>query len=131
MLKDRIRELLIEQAQTGRPVTYKELADRLGLVPPHTIHRVTEALELLMVEDVAAARPLLATLCVSRLNTNLPARGFFALAGALGVFAGDPQGTEASAFHEQELQRAISFHSRSGVGANGRPSASPDPAGEC
>lgn len=119
MLNDRIRELLIDQARTGRPITYKELASRLGLVPPQTIHRVTQALETLMAEDVAAARPLLATLCVSRLNTNMPARGFFKLAETLGVFSGDPEGPQARAFYDQELQRVLTFYGRSGASAGG------------
>jgi hypothetical protein len=34
MLKERLRQALIDQAQTGNPTTYKELADRLGLEPP-------------------------------------------------------------------------------------------------
>lgn len=110
MLKDRLREVLIDQARAGRLATYKELADRLGLVPPQTIQRVTEALEILLAEDVAADRPLLAALCVSRLNTNLPARGFFSAAEALGVFSGDPEGPQARAFHERELSRAIDFY---------------------
>ncbi|MBV2187504.1 MAG: hypothetical protein KUL88_23565 [Rhizobium sp.] len=112
MLKDRMREVLIDQARAGRLTTYKELAGRLGLVPPQTIHRVTEALEILMAEDVAADRPLLAALCVSRLNTNLPAKGFFAAAEALGVFSGDAEGPQARAFHERELSRAIAFYGR-------------------
>ena len=68
MLTRHMRELLIDQAQTGRTITYNQLALRLGLAPPQTIHRVTEALEILMAEDVAAGRPLLAALCVSRLS---------------------------------------------------------------
>ncbi|MBC7149757.1 MAG: hypothetical protein H5U22_10270 [Rhizobium sp.] len=113
MLTRHIRELLIDQAQTGRTITYNQLALDLGLTPPQTIHRVTEALEILMVEDVAAGRPLLAALCVSRLNHGLPARGFFAVAETLGLFRGDPAGTEARAFYDQELQRALVFYSRS------------------
>jgi hypothetical protein len=31
MLKERLRQALIDQAETGNPTTYKELADRLGL----------------------------------------------------------------------------------------------------
>ena len=44
MLKECLRQALIDQAQTGTPTTYKALADRLGLEPPQTIHRVGEAL---------------------------------------------------------------------------------------
>lgn len=110
MLTDRARRILIEQAPTMRPLTYKDLADRLGLTPPQTIHRVTQALEALMAEDVMAGRPLLAALCISRLQQNLPARGFFVTAAALGVFSGEPDGPEASAFHAQEFQRALTYY---------------------
>lgn len=111
MLKDRLRHILLAQAQTGSP--YKDLADRLGLKPPQTIHRITEVLEILMAEDVAAGRPLLAALCTSRWQRGLPARGFFATAQALGVFMGDPEGLEARDFHARELQRALDFYRQS------------------
>ena len=104
-LKDRLREELLEQARTELPVTYKELADRLELPPPHTIHRITEALEQLMEEDVAAGRPLLAAFAVSKAQPGIPARGFFLKAQALGVFSGDPAGQEAFDFHARELRR--------------------------
>ncbi|MCW5711469.1 hypothetical protein J2Y63_006980 [Shinella sp. BE166] len=110
MLKDRLRVVLIEQARTGEPVTYRELADRLGLTPPQTIHRVAQALEVLMAEDALAGRPLLAALCVSRLQQRLPARGFFVTAEALGIFAGDPEGLEARNFHEREFQRTLALY---------------------
>ena len=110
MLKDRLRQTLLDQAQIANLVTYKELADRLGLTPPQTIHRITQALEILMEEDVAAGRPLLATLCVSRLQQRLPALGFFAMAHDLGIFTGDPESPEARCFHERELQRALVFY---------------------
>jgi hypothetical protein len=112
MLKDRLRQALIDQARTGNPVTYKELADRLGLAPPQTIHRVTQALEGLMADDVAAGRPMLAALCVSRLGQMMPARGFFVTAGALGAFTGDPEGAEAREFYEGELRRALAYYCR-------------------
>ncbi len=111
-LKDRLRLVLVEQAQTGRPVSYRELADRLRLAPPQTIHQVTGALEMLMAEDRAAGRPLLAAFCVGRLGGDLPARGFFMAAQALGLFAGDPEGQEARDFHHRELGRALDFYQR-------------------
>ena len=111
MLIERLRQALIDQAQTGNPTTYKELADRLGLTPPHTIHRIGEALETLMKEDVAVGRPMLAALCVSKASwLGIPARGFFLAAQILGVFSGDPTGQEARAFHAIELQRVLSFY---------------------
>lgn len=114
MLKDRLRRILLDRVRTGNLATYKGLADHLGLEPPQTIHRVTEALEALMAEDAAAGRPLLAAACVSRLEPGLPARGFFIAAQALGLFTGDPDGPEAGAFHARELQRAVDFYRRPG-----------------
>jgi hypothetical protein len=110
MLKDRLRRALMERAEIGSTTTYRELADRLGLKPPHTILQVTEALQNLMEEDVAAGRPILAAICVSKMRSGIPARGFFLAAQALGVFSGDPSGPEAQAFHARELQRALQFY---------------------
>lgn len=110
MLKERLRQALIDQAQTGNPTTYRELANRLGLEPPNTIHRITEALESLMEDDVAAGRPVLSAICISKTRTGIPARGFFLAAEALGLFSGDPAGLEARAFHAFELQRVFSFY---------------------
>jgi hypothetical protein len=110
MLKERLRQALMDQAKTGSPTTYAELANRLGLEPPQTIRRIAEALEVLMKEDVAAGRPMLSALCVSKTGSGLPQVGFFRVAEALGVFSGDPTGPEASAFHARELQGALSHY---------------------
>lgn len=112
MLKERLRQALLDQARTRTSTTYEELADRLGLEPPQTIHRVGQALETLMEDDVAAGRPILAALCVSKMRPGIPARGFFLAAQVLGVFSGDPTGPEACAFHEIELQRVLAFYGR-------------------
>ncbi len=109
-LKDDLRDELLGRVRTGLPATYKELADRLALAPPRTVHRVTEALEQLMDEDAAAGRPLLATLAVSKARPGLPACGFFLKARALGLFSGDPEGREALEFHARELRRALRFY---------------------
>jgi hypothetical protein len=111
-LKERLRRALLDQAKTGTPTTYKELADRLGFEPPHTIHRLGEALEALMKDDVIANRPMLAALCVSKMWPAIPAPGFFLAANVLGVFSGEPTGPEARAFHADELQRVLSFYRR-------------------
>ena len=110
MLKERLRQALIDQAQTGNPTTYKDLADHLGLEPPQTIHRIGEALETLMEDDVGAGRPILAALCVSKKRPCIPSRGFFLAAQVLGVFSGEPTGLEARAFHANELKRVLSFY---------------------
>src|SRR3954451_10232458 len=72
-----LRDELLGWVRSGLPATYKELADRLALAPPYTIHRITEALERLMGEDAAAGRPPLAAFAVSKARSGVPARGFF------------------------------------------------------
>ena len=107
MLKERLRQTLIDQAKTGSPTTYRELAARLGLEPPNTIRRIAEALENLMEDDVAAGRPILSALCVSKTGTGIPQPGFFRAAQTLGVFSGDSTGPEAHVFHARQLQRVL------------------------
>jgi hypothetical protein len=72
-------------------------------LPPHSIHRVTEALERLMEEDAAADRPFIAALAISKARGGLPAPGFFECARRLGRFTGDPDGQDAWSFHADEL----------------------------
>ena len=75
----------------------------LQILPPHSIQRVTEALERLMEEDAAADRPFIAALAISKARGGLPAPGFFNCARRLGRFAGDPDGQDAWSFHAAEL----------------------------
>jgi hypothetical protein len=53
----RLRAHLQALATRRLPITYREAAKGLLLLPPNTIHQVTEALEQIMAED-AAADPL-------------------------------------------------------------------------
>ena len=80
------------------PITYQELAKALQILPPHSIHRVTEALERLMEEDAAADRLFIAALAISKARGGLPAPGFFDFARRLGRFAGDPDSQDAWSF---------------------------------
>ena len=86
MLKDRLRQALIDQAKIGSPTTYRELAIRLALEPPNTIRRVAEALEVLLEEDVAADRPILSAMCVARRCAAFRSPAFSLPLRALGVF---------------------------------------------
>jgi hypothetical protein len=52
----RLRTFLESVAKRRSLITYQELAKALEILPPHSIHRVTEALERLMEEDAAADR---------------------------------------------------------------------------
>ena len=86
-----LRQWLAEQ---GSVVSYAEVMQALDI--PH-MNILTQALELLMQEDAAAGRPLLAARVVSR-SHPLPNRGFFDLARSLGYEVGDE-----AAFHAAQL----------------------------
>jgi len=103
-LAPRLRALLEGLPDAAVPITYQQAAEALGLVPPHTIRRVAMALETLMREDVAAGRPLIAALVVSR-RGELPRQGFFERAVALGCCPDDP--ARHAAFYRKELARVM------------------------
>ncbi len=102
-LARRIRAHLQRLVVNGEPITYKALANAMGLTPPNTIHRVTQALECLMRDDAADDRPFIAALVISRTRSGLPAPGFFELAHELGRFDGAPSGLDEAAYHASEL----------------------------
>ncbi len=87
-LAARIREFLTRRNPENPFITYQTLASELGLSPPGTIQKVAAALEQTMREDVAAGRPMVAALVISRAG-DMPRRGFFDLAVALGRFPED------------------------------------------
>lgn len=105
----RVRTYLCRIVGQATPVTYQALAKALDLLPPNTIHQLTVALECLMEEDAAAARPLIAALVVSKARGGLPAPGFFDCARRVGRFDSDPSGPEASAFYAAEFNAAVEF----------------------
>ena len=71
----KVRAFLESAAKRRILFTYQELAKALDILPPHSIHQVTEALERLMEEDAAADRPFIAALAISRTRGSLPAPG--------------------------------------------------------
>jgi hypothetical protein len=94
-----VREKVVERCPGAEAFDAKALQ----ILPPQSIHRVTEALERLMEEDAAADRPFIAALVISKARGGLPASGFFDCARRLGRFAGDPDGQDAWSFHAAEL----------------------------
>ncbi len=96
----RVRAFLESAAKRRILVTYQAVAEALHILPPHSIHQVTEALERLMEEDAAADRPFIAALAISKTRGGLPAPGFFDCARRLGRFA---DGQDARTFHAAEL----------------------------
>ena len=110
----RARAFLESVAKRQILITYQELANALQILPPHSIHRVTEALERLMEEDAAADRPFIAALAISKARGGLPGPGFFDCARRLGRFSGDPDGQDARTFHTAELNAVFACWSGSG-----------------
>ncbi|WP_299233536.1 hypothetical protein [uncultured Halomonas sp.] len=103
-LAPRLRALLERLPAEQLPITYQQAAEALGLSPPRTIQRVALALEALMREDVAAGRPLIAVLVVSR-RGDLPRQGFFEQAVELGRFpTGSAEHVEA---YRREREKAL------------------------
>lgn len=109
VLARRVRTHLCEISATAPPITYQALAKALGVVPPNTIHQLTDALECLIAEDAAAERPLIAALVISKARSGMPAPGFFECARRVGRFKGAPLGPEAAAFFAAELDAAVVF----------------------
>ncbi len=110
----RTRAFLESVAKRRILITYQELANALQILPPLSIHRVTEALERLMEEDAAADRPFIAALVISKARGGLPGPGFFDCARHLGRFAGDPDSQDARMFHTAELNAVFACWGGSG-----------------
>lgn len=117
-LAQAVRATLEVQARSGRTVTYRDLAVMVPVPPPHSIHRLTVALEDLVRQDHAAGRPLIAALAVSRAGDGIPGQGFFQLLAELGRYAGPDRGAPAAEAHARELRAALDhWGANSNVGA--------------
>ncbi len=105
--QDALSRQLDELARGGRTATYQEVARALGLEPPQTIFRLTQALEHTMSRDAEQDRPLRAAVVVSRTGNGQPATGFFIHARQLGCYDGPDRGPLARQFHAEELERVF------------------------
>ena len=110
------RTFLENIAKQHTLITYGELASALQILPPHSIHKATEALERLMEEDSAADRPFISALVISKARHGLPGPGFFECARRLGRFGGDPDGADAITFHGGEVKAIFACWDRPGDG---------------
>jgi len=120
-----LRAALTACAVAGETITYRDLAQRVAFPGPHSIHRMTELLEVMIREDHASERPLLAALAVSRAQKNvkgngIPGRGFFQLLTELNRYDGPDQGAEAAAHHAGELVAALAYWSKPSDAAGAR-----------
>ena len=84
-------------------ITYAELADAAVIPAPHRINKLSVWLEATMDHDHAHSMPLRAAWVISRARGGLPAPGFFIKCIALGLYDGDTNGAEATAFHLNQL----------------------------
>jgi hypothetical protein len=100
-LADQVRRYLQNLPEDKVPITYGKLARALGYWAPGSIAKVTSALEATMRVDAALSTPFIAARAVSRGGDELPGKGFFELAQALG--RGPMDGEIDRAFHERLL----------------------------
>lgn len=112
ILRVRVRQELVKQAQLGFPTTYGRLAERIAFSSPKAPRLIGEALERLMEEDAREGRPLLASMAIESISPGRPANWFYQKATALGRFTGVAGDVEGFAFHAEELQRAILFYAQ-------------------
>ena len=101
----RLPAVLEELAQTETCISYRALADRLGVPAPLRIRKTAEALDRLIRADHAAGKALRATVVISARKTGLPARGFFSTCHEIGRYFGPEDGAQAAFFHAMELRR--------------------------
>ena len=94
---------LASVAETGRTITYAELADAASIPAPHRINKLAQWLEATICEDHAAGRPPRAALVISRNRGGLPAPGFFQLCNEIGLYQGATTGAAAAQFHQALL----------------------------
>ncbi len=120
----RLRATLPASEREPTGVTYRDLAARVPVPPPHGIHKLTLALEDLMREDHFANRPLLAALAVSQTGPGIPGHGFFHFLAELGRYAGPDRGETAAAAHAAELAQSFAYW---GAGSEATPDGPRDP----
>ena len=108
-LAEQVRTYLIKNAAGKIPMTYQELAKALNIPSPHTIHKLTVALECLIEEDSTAGKPLIATFVISKTRGGIPAPGFFDCARKTGRLTGEPSASQDAIFYANELQNATVF----------------------
>ena len=106
-------------------ITYRELANALQILPPHSIRRVTEALEHLMEEDAAADRLFIAPLAISKARGGLPGPGFFDCARRLGPVRGRSGRSGREDVSRRRAERRLRVLGRFGRQLTTRPSCSP------
>ncbi|MEM7225100.1 MAG: hypothetical protein AAF495_19135 [Pseudomonadota bacterium] len=108
-LAEQLRRALNDVAADRTTITYLALAERIRMPGPHRIHRLTLALEDLVVEDHENNKPLIAALAIGRGPDGIPGPGFFQLLSRLGRYEGPDRGPQAIAAHDHEKRTVWNF----------------------
>lgn len=104
------RNTLIALAPYGHCITYKEMADRLGMTKPPVISSVAKLLEKLIEEDVALKKPILSTLVVQKGPKKIPRPGFFEKLHSLGVININEKSFDEAQWHAQQIDKLKSYY---------------------
>lgn len=107
---DQVGSALDELARSGHPATYEAIGLRLDPTQPPWSSRLRAALAATVQEDVAARRPVRASLVVGK-ATRIPGPGFFTQVAAAGRDVPDLAAARR-AFAEAEQQRVFAASRR-------------------
>jgi hypothetical protein len=107
---NKVRKTLVEHCINHQTITYKELANQLGIEPPHSIGQVVALLESCQEDDATLRQPQLAAVVIQKTGQNYPRAGFFQKLSELGLYSGPYQGPEAQMWHQNELEKVFSFY---------------------
>ncbi len=105
-----VENILFLAARERRCIPYAELARQAQIPAPHTIHKLTEYLETLIMQDAEAERPLRASVAISKARQGLPADGFFMCCAELGLM---PPDMDRQQFHQHCLNALFEANSLS------------------
>ncbi|HFD32006.1 MAG TPA: hypothetical protein ENJ28_04755 [Gammaproteobacteria bacterium] len=109
-LNSEARIILLNLAPYGQCITYKEMADRLGISQPPVISSVAKILEKLIEEDVASKKPILSSLVVQKGTKNIPRLGFFEKLHSLGVININEKSFDEAQWHAQQIDKLKSYY---------------------
>ncbi|HFE37113.1 MAG TPA: hypothetical protein ENK06_01675 [Gammaproteobacteria bacterium] len=104
------RKLLEEKASQGKTLSYREFATELGINKAPIIRTCARMLDMLIVEDHNANRPILAALVVQQGSAGFPRRGFYQTLNKLGIYHGENEGDSALDWHQSEIKKLKRYY---------------------
>lgn len=108
-MKEALYSRLVEVAKLRGMITYREVAELVGLDLREPEHRaeLSQLLRTLSSQEHEQSRPLISAVVVSQ-DTGIPGRGFFRLMRSLGI----DDGKDDEALSERELRRVHNYWSQ-------------------